>query len=169
MPAWAGAGNRISLDKLCKALGLPGKADDIDGSKVWDFVKAGRIAEVAEYCKDDVRKARACHERIVFMPGLIAVQEAPAPVAPNIPAQAPNIAPAPANISDDGKTITLGNINGRLSVVSVSREILSRLGFEPVGKERTAILYLASDLRAICNAIAAHVLAQADHVEQEAA
>ena len=65
MVQWAGVGNRISLDKLCKALGLPGKGE-IDGSKVWDYVRDGRIAEVAEYCADDVRKVWAVYQRMTF-------------------------------------------------------------------------------------------------------
>lgn len=65
MIQWAGVGGRISLDKLCRALGLPGKGD-MDGSKVWDAIKEGRIAEVAEYCADDVRKVRAVHQRMTF-------------------------------------------------------------------------------------------------------
>lgn len=56
---------RISLDKLCKALGMPGKGE-IDGSKVWDYVQAGRIAEVADYCADDVNKVRAAYKRMTF-------------------------------------------------------------------------------------------------------
>ena len=62
---WAGVGNRVSLDKLCKALGLPGKGE-IDGSKVWDYVRDGRIAEVADYCADDVRKVWAVYRRMTF-------------------------------------------------------------------------------------------------------
>jgi hypothetical protein len=65
MVQWAGVGNKISLDKLCKALGLPGKGD-IDGSKVWDYVQSGRIAEVADYCADDVRKVWAVYQRMTF-------------------------------------------------------------------------------------------------------
>ena len=89
--------------------------------------------------------------------------------APNIPAPAPNIEPAPANTADNGERITLGQINSRLSVISVTREGLSRLGFEPAGKDRAAILYRACDLRAICNAIAKHVLNVPDYIDQEAA
>ena len=65
MVQWAGVGSRISLDKLCKALGIPGKGD-LDGSKVWDYVQAGRIAEVADYCADDVRKVWAVYQRMTF-------------------------------------------------------------------------------------------------------
>lgn len=65
MVQWAGVGNSISLDKLCKAMGIPGKGD-MDGSKVWPAVRDGRIAEVAAYCPDDVRKVRAVHRRMTF-------------------------------------------------------------------------------------------------------
>lgn len=65
MTAWAGVGNRISMDKLCRAFGIAGKGD-IDGSKVWDYVQAGRIIEVAEYCKADVERTRALHRRMTF-------------------------------------------------------------------------------------------------------
>jgi 3'-5' exonuclease len=35
-------------------LGLPGKPEGIDGSQVADYVKQGRIQEVADYCETDV-------------------------------------------------------------------------------------------------------------------
>lgn len=65
MVQWAGVGNSISLDKLCKALGLPGKGA-MDGSMVWPAVRDGRIAEVTAYCPDDVRKVRSVHHRMTF-------------------------------------------------------------------------------------------------------
>lgn len=65
MVQWAGHGNRISLDNLCKALGLDGKGE-IDGSQVYDYWKAGRIAELIAYCIDDVHKAREVHRRMTF-------------------------------------------------------------------------------------------------------
>ncbi|MNT91954.1 putative 3'-5' exonuclease related to the exonuclease domain of PolB [compost metagenome] len=65
MTQWAGHGNRISLDNLCTALGLPGKGE-IDGSQVYDYWKAGRIAELIAYCADDVHKAREVHRRMTF-------------------------------------------------------------------------------------------------------
>jgi len=64
MEAWAGFGKRISQDNLCKALGIEGKPGDIDGSKVWDFVKAGDIGRVQEYNADDVEKVRKIYARI---------------------------------------------------------------------------------------------------------
>ena len=63
MTQWAGFKGRISLDALCDAFGIPGKGD-IDGSKVWDYVKAGRIAEIAEYCRDDVRMTREVFKKM---------------------------------------------------------------------------------------------------------
>ncbi|MNU91086.1 putative 3'-5' exonuclease related to the exonuclease domain of PolB [compost metagenome] len=65
MTQWAGHGNRISLDNLCTALGLPGKGE-IDGGQVYDYWKAGRIAELIAYCADDVHKAREVHRRMTF-------------------------------------------------------------------------------------------------------
>jgi hypothetical protein len=70
MTTWAGYGNRISLDKLCRVCGVPGKGseigDEIDGSKVWDFVRDGRIDEVATYCAGDVMRAREVYKRMTF-------------------------------------------------------------------------------------------------------
>ena len=66
MVQWAGVGNRIKLDKLCKALDVPTPKGDIDGSMVWDFVNAGRIDEVATYCKKDVEATRQVYKRMTF-------------------------------------------------------------------------------------------------------
>ena len=66
MVQWAGVGNRIKLDKLCKALDVPTPKGDIDGSMVWDFVNAGRIDEVAAYCKKDVEATRQVYKRMTF-------------------------------------------------------------------------------------------------------
>lgn len=65
MTQWAGTGNRISMDALCSALGIPGK-DGMDGSQVWDYVRDGKIAEVAEYCAADVERTRAIYKRLTF-------------------------------------------------------------------------------------------------------
>ena len=71
MTAWAGAKGRVSLDKLCKAFGIATKgteiSDEIDGSKVWDFVAAGRVADVAKYCAADVERVRAVYRRLNFL------------------------------------------------------------------------------------------------------
>lgn len=68
MRQWAGHRNYISLDGLCKALKIPGKGD-MDGSMVWDYIKDGRISEVARYCADDVERVRQLYNRMSFAGG----------------------------------------------------------------------------------------------------
>lgn len=75
MVQWSGIGRAISLDKLCKALSVPTPKTDITGATVWDAVKAGRIAEVAEYCKRDVIATRAVHLRMTFQTTPVAVED----------------------------------------------------------------------------------------------
>jgi 3'-5' exonuclease len=45
---------KTSLNDLCRALGFPGKPDDIDGGEVERYVREGRIGDVANYCEIDV-------------------------------------------------------------------------------------------------------------------
>ena len=66
MVQWAGVGNRISLDKLCLALNIKSPKGEIDGSKVGEFVAAGRISEVADYCRNDVTATKAVYQRMTF-------------------------------------------------------------------------------------------------------
>lgn len=67
MVQWGGMKPGGSLDKLCKALSIPTpKGGDITGATVWDAVKAGRISEVAAYCKRDVEATRAAYRRMTF-------------------------------------------------------------------------------------------------------
>jgi len=47
-------GAKAKLDELSRIMGLPGKPDGIDGSQVEACFNAGRIQEIAEYCKSDV-------------------------------------------------------------------------------------------------------------------
>ena len=55
---------RVSMDKLCKALGIPGK-DGFDGSMVADtWPKEPQI--VIDYCKADVERTRAMFRRMTF-------------------------------------------------------------------------------------------------------
>ena len=65
--AWAGFGGRMSQDNLCRALGIEGKPDDIDGSKVWDFYKAGKIERIEEYNRYDVETVEKIYNRINFI------------------------------------------------------------------------------------------------------
>lgn len=72
MYQWAGHGNRIGMDALCKALGIPGK-DGMDGSMVCDAFLDGRINEIAAYCRGDVERTRQIYERMTFMSGVLAI------------------------------------------------------------------------------------------------
>lgn len=45
---------KVGLDDLCKMMGLPGKPEGIDGSKVWEAVQQGRLQDVADYGETDV-------------------------------------------------------------------------------------------------------------------
>ena len=66
MVQWSGIGGKASLDKLCLALSLPSPKGEMDGSMVNQYVKDGRIEEVARYCERDVEAARAVHKRMTF-------------------------------------------------------------------------------------------------------
>jgi hypothetical protein len=66
MTQFAGFGNKISLDKLCMALGIPTPKGDMDGSMVGKAVADGRLLEVVEYCKRDVSATRLAYRRLTF-------------------------------------------------------------------------------------------------------
>jgi len=67
MTMWAGYGQRISLDRLCKALGIPSpKAEGVDGSHVFDLWQAGEYARIAEYNMRDVVATRSCWLRMNY-------------------------------------------------------------------------------------------------------
>jgi 3'-5' exonuclease len=67
MTRWAGRVGTIKQDKLARLLGGKGKGE-IDGSMVWDYVRDGRIADVAKYCEDDVSDCRIIYNRMTFAP-----------------------------------------------------------------------------------------------------
>lgn len=66
MIEWTGYKNTVSLAKLCQVLGIEAKGD-IDGSKVWEYVQAGKIDEVAKYCAKDVERVRQIYKRMNFV------------------------------------------------------------------------------------------------------
>jgi 3'-5' exonuclease len=47
-------GAKVKLDELSRIMGLPGKPNGIDGSQVEAYFNAGRIQEIADYCRSDV-------------------------------------------------------------------------------------------------------------------
>lgn len=63
-----------------------------------------------------------------------------------------------ASAADDGQRIKLGDICSRLGF-ALTADFLRSLGFEPVGRERAAMLYRAADFPRICAALVAHIQA----------
>jgi predicted PolB exonuclease-like 3'-5' exonuclease len=47
-------GGKVKLDEVSKILGLTGKPEGIDGSRVEEMILAGQIEEVSQYCESDV-------------------------------------------------------------------------------------------------------------------
>jgi hypothetical protein len=66
MTQWAGDRDRISLDRLCKVLGIEGKGDGPTGADVWPMAQEGRFDEIGKYCMQDVERARSIARRLKF-------------------------------------------------------------------------------------------------------
>lgn len=71
MAMWAGAKGSISLDSLCKALGVEGKTG-IDGSMVAGMWQRGEYDAIAEYCREDVERVRNVHRKMLAAMGEVA-------------------------------------------------------------------------------------------------
>jgi predicted PolB exonuclease-like 3'-5' exonuclease len=70
MQEWSKWGREhASLDSLAKALGIPSPKENLDGSKVYPYYRAGKIAEIVEYCKRDVDSVRQVYRRLTFTKG----------------------------------------------------------------------------------------------------
>jgi len=63
---WTGGSPKehVGLDKLCLALSIPLPKGEITGAKVWEFIQAGRAAEVLTYCSEDVERTREVWRRL---------------------------------------------------------------------------------------------------------
>lgn len=57
--------NFVSMDKLCKILGLPGK-EGITGADVWPMALEGKFEEIGAYCAKDVERTRTLYKRMTF-------------------------------------------------------------------------------------------------------
>ena len=55
---------RISLDRLCKVLGVKTSKGDLDGSKIAQAWLDGRLDEIATYCMADVEATRECWRKM---------------------------------------------------------------------------------------------------------
>ena len=60
-------GGKVKLDEVSKILGLTGKPEGVDGSRVEEMVLAGQIEEVARYCESDVFEhlSSVAHLRVI--------------------------------------------------------------------------------------------------------
>jgi 3'-5' exonuclease len=56
----------IGLEHITLALDIPSPKDGIDGSRVYEFYKKGKINEICQYCKKDVEATRAVYKRMTF-------------------------------------------------------------------------------------------------------
>jgi 3'-5' exonuclease len=68
-------GSKVKLDEVAKILGLTGKPEGIDGSKVDEMVRAGQIDEVARYCESDVLNTYRVWLRYELFRGAITEQQ----------------------------------------------------------------------------------------------
>ena len=67
MQEWSKWGReRASLDLLSRAFSLPSPKESLDGSKVYPYYRAGKVAEIVEYCKCDVNSARQLYRWLTF-------------------------------------------------------------------------------------------------------
>ena len=66
---------KVKLPELCRALGLPGKPDEIDSAKVEEFVSAGRFAEVASHYECHVVSTFRAWLRYEFSRGMLSRSE----------------------------------------------------------------------------------------------
>jgi hypothetical protein len=53
--------DRVSLDAIAAFLGLQGKPEGIDGSKVYDYWLAGDLDSIKEYCRQDIELVYTVH------------------------------------------------------------------------------------------------------------
>ena len=69
MHEWSKWGREhVSLDLLARALGIPSPKECLDGSRVYPYYRAGKLAEICEYCKCDVDTVRQVYRRLTFAP-----------------------------------------------------------------------------------------------------
>ena len=67
MQEWSKWGREhASLDSLSKALSIPSPKENLDGSKVYPYYRAGKLPEIIEYCKRDVDSVRQVYHRLTF-------------------------------------------------------------------------------------------------------
>jgi predicted PolB exonuclease-like 3'-5' exonuclease len=67
MHEWSKWGREhVSLDLLARALSIPSPKENLDGSKVYPYFRAGRLPEICDYCSRDVETVRQVYRRLTF-------------------------------------------------------------------------------------------------------
>lgn len=126
-----------------------------------------RAAAQAKAAAAHVQSAQAAIETVAATLTPQAAWPMPSPATPTVThADVVNVmmpasvrqamAPAKPN-EDNGVRLKLGQINERLSPISISADGLAELGFLPVGKEGAAKLFRECDFSAICEALIQHI------------
>ena len=141
---------RIRAEEQAKA---QREAQEAERQRLRQEAEARHAAVQAEAAKREADLIAQC-----------AQETRPEPVA----AAASPLDPAPASPAEAGRTVTLGQINARLAPISLSKDGIASLGIEPVGRERSAVLYRESDIDRICVALIRHLSAVSNHVAREA-
>lgn len=123
----------------------------VAGKPVEDFANlvAARLAKYRQDQEDSRRRAVQLEEERKAREAQAAAQAAQ--VVQQAATKAPEAPAAPAKTSS--ATIKLGDINNRLAPIQITAAGLAELGFEPVGKEKSAVLYRESDFAQICAAL----------------
>jgi len=63
---WTGWQRKISMDELAHAMGLKTSKKDLDGSRVHEYYKKGKLKEIEKYCNADVELTRQIYKRMRF-------------------------------------------------------------------------------------------------------
>lgn len=73
-------GQKVSLDRLAKSLGLPSSKDGgINGSQIFRLYQSGQHRAIRNYCLGDVKLTRAIYKRMVFEESVIGDASFPIP------------------------------------------------------------------------------------------
>jgi hypothetical protein len=83
-------------------------------------------------------------------------------IAPDVPSYMLTAAEAPAT----PPTLRLGQINDRIAPLAISAAGLLALGFEPAGRDKSAVLFHEGQFPLICGAIIKHITAVANQFTQ---
>jgi predicted PolB exonuclease-like 3'-5' exonuclease len=54
------------LDELAHDMGLASSKKDLDGSKVHEYYKKGKLKEIEKYCNADVELTRQIFKKMMF-------------------------------------------------------------------------------------------------------